>query len=220
MDSALLFYFVDGLRTAINRDVLKTPKHYIKAFYITKHVEAVDRITADEIVFSEFQESNNTNPEYHDFEYADKIERFPCFEDVVSETLSDKSVTLESSLLAANMQDEINQTEEDDQVEFDARTSVQEKTKQAVSITSQDEIPDVSDIYAVELPDSSCNHEVVEDATVPFETKTESSTNRVMKLHRANIDVDTVEDFNVAAAITEVVEETNASNGSNVDWLI
>ena len=41
-----------------------------------------------------------------------------------------------------------------------------------------------------------------------------------MNLDRANIDVDTVEDFDVAAAITEVVEETNASNGSNVDWLI
>ena len=68
------------------------------------------------------------------------------------------------------MQDEINQTEEDDQVEFDARTSVQETTKQAVSITSQDEIPDVSDIYAVELPVSSSNHEVVENTTVPFET--------------------------------------------------
>ena len=64
-----LFYFVNGLRTAIKREVLlKTPKHYSEAFYIAKHVEAVDRITADEIVFSEFQESNNTNPEYHDFE--------------------------------------------------------------------------------------------------------------------------------------------------------
>ena len=77
----------------------------------------------------------------------------------------------------------------------------------------------MSDISAVELPVGSCNHEVVEDATVPFETKTESSTNPVMKLDRANIDVDTVEDSNVAAAITEVVEETNDSDGSNVDWL-